>query len=162
MNPCSWDVLGDWAVTEPLSGYCPRRFSRDRRDTARTGWYAGAGNIGRVSTASRFRGSLVRTKFSRGGFWNTLTVTEDALVLGRWPLSPIQVKRGETSEVRFRRISLPFWWGTDVTLGRSGPAARYIFRPARARRLRSYLLELGWPVMEDPPITVTFLARRRR
>lgn len=120
-----------------------------------------SGQHGRVSTASRFRGSLVRTKFSRGGFWNTLSATEDALVLGRWPLSPIQVKRAETSEVRFRRISLPFWWGTDVTFGRNGPAARYIFRPARARRLRSCLLELGWPVMEDPPITVTSLTRRR-
>jgi hypothetical protein len=115
-----------------------------------------------VSTPSRFRGSLVRTKFSRGGFWNTLSATEDALVLGHWPLSPIQVDRAETSEIRFRRISLPFWWATDVTFGRNGPGAKYIFRPARARRLRSCLIELGWPVMEDSPITVTSLARRRR
>ena len=82
-------------------------------------------------------------------------------MLGRWPLSPIAVERPQTDEVQFKGISLPLWWGTDVTFRTSGPAAKYIFRPWKADRLRECLLELGWPIVDEPPMTVNSLLRRR-
>lgn len=103
---------------------------------------------GGSETPARFRGSLVRSSLSKGGFWNTLTVTRAELVLGHWPHADITVDRGATDEIRFRRTSLPLWWGIDVTFETAGPAAGYIFRPARPRKLRAALSELGWPVVE--------------
>ena len=115
-----------------------------------------------LNRGRRFRGSVVRTRISRGGFWNTLTTEKHQLVLGRWPLSPVVVEREATAAVRFQKVSLPLWWGTDVMFDTQGRASRYLFRPIRVRALREHLQSLGWPVVQENDLTLGNIARRAR
>ncbi len=107
-----------------------------------------------------FRGSLVRTRISRGGFWNTLTATPDQVALGRWPLDPVTVHRSETRAVRFQRVSLPLWWTTDVTFDTDGAGSRYIFSPVRPRRMEEQLRLLQWPIAREEDVKTKTLLKR--
>ncbi len=115
-----------------------------------------------VPVRRRFRGSLVRSRVTRGGFWNTLTATADEIQLGSWPLCAVVIRRASTSVVRFHKLSLPFWWGTDVMFDGDGRGRRYVFRPFRPRELAHHLRSLGWPVVEADEVKVRTALQRLR
>jgi hypothetical protein len=99
---------------------------------------------------------------ARGLFWNTLTASEQEIRLGRWPLEPVLVAREMTAAVRFQKVSLPLWWGTDVMFETSGLGKRYVFVPFRPRQLRDCLQSLGWRLVEADDVNLRQLVRRLR
>ncbi len=112
--------------------------------------------------AHRFRGLLIRSRVARGLFWNTLTASEQEIRLGRWPLEPVLVAREMTAAVRFQKVSLPLWWGTDVMFETSGLGKRYVFVPFRPQQLRDCLQSLGWRLVEADDVNLQQLVRRLR
>jgi hypothetical protein len=98
----------------------------------------------------RFRGSVVRSRWSKGPFWHSLDADEREIRLRRGPFRPMVISRTATTLVRFERVSLPLWWTTQVTFDTKGAGRGYVFNPARPRRLSACLRELGWPVTGDP------------
>ncbi len=112
--------------------------------------------------AHRFRGLLIRSRVARGLFWNTLTASEQEIRLGRWPLEPVLVAREMTAAVRFQKVSLPLWWGTDVMFETSGLRKRYVFVPFRPQQLRDCLQSLGWRLVEADDVNLRQLVRRLR
>lgn len=104
----------------------------------------------------------MRFRFSRGGFWNSLTACEESLTLGRWPLGDVVVRREVTRAVGIQKTSLPLWWRTDVRFDTDGPGAPYIFVPFRPRLLEQRLRAMGWPVERLEDVRLSRLWRRGR
>ena len=111
-------------------------------------------------SSTRFRGSLVRSAWSRGGFWNALIASRDEVVLTRWPRRPVAVRRADTRAVYFETVALPLWWGTNVRFDTDGPGSKYVFVVSRPSRLRECLTTLDWPVVELDRVNTRSLLRR--
>ena len=76
-------------------------------------------------------------------------MTEDEIVLGRWPLRSVVLGRAEVDTVRFMKPYMPLFLGTEVTVERAGVVHRLAFVPYRRERLLKCLRALGWPAVED-------------
>ena len=96
----------------------------------------------------RFRGSLLRRRWTRSQPIDVVEVVGERLQFHPWLRHDYTLNRNDVAKVIVDKTRvMPFWWTTDFRfILRAGEEALRFFRPLRPKRFVGMLHEGGWPV----------------